>query len=405
VVEVEPFRIGSLLITVCATVYIWAIVAGKAGAGLRGIPFLVALGDRSYSMYLVHWPIYLAAEMLIERTAVRNLASLAGTLVVGSISWKMVEESFRFRFQTLSRSRASLTALASLVVVAMATGAAFIWADQRTRPVTFDGSGAVCGSDRGRWWLIGDSHLKALESEIVRATNGDCTVVGGRGAVINYLVLDESPDGRQTHRAFLVNPAELIAEIEGAEEPPEALLIIHWLTGYLSAPETAPESASAVTVEWFSSDGVSIGRERFLREFSVSLGLVADALRARGGSLVVVSPPPDFNWLRSYVDPIYCSGRFFVSRECAMTRTEARISAAQHELRGGEYRRTLDDFAGLHSNVFHISLDEPFCNPDFCSNYYEGELVFGDDDHLNPAGARLVGHNFDQLATKLAAQD
>lgn len=403
VVDVEPFRIGSLLTTLSAAVLIVTLILGATRSGLRRVPILVRIGDRSYSLYLVHWPIHLAAEMLVESTALRNASSLVATLAVGSISWRKVEEAFRFRYTTLTRARAGVVAVSSIVVVAAVTAGAFVLAERRTRPVGFDEPVATCDAADGRWWLVGDSHLKTHEGEISRVTGGDCTIVGGRGTVISYLVLDESQDGRQTHRAYLVSPDALIARIRGAARPPEALLIVHWLTGYLAEPQTAPESASAVTVEWFSSDGSSIGRNQFLVEFADTMARIADALDQRDGSLVIVSPPPDFNWLRAYVDPVYCSGRLFVSRECAMTRTEARITIAEHEARSGEYRNMLDELASSRANIVHVSLDDPFCNDEFCSNFHRGSLVYGDDDHLNPAGARLVGHYFDELERALVA--
>jgi len=400
-IEVEPLRIGSLMMTTSAALVITALVLGEGHLGIRRVPFLIMLGDRSYSLYLVHWPIQLASEILLENPWAQRGVSLVATVVVGSIASQLVEMRFRFWHTTTSKARSSLFAMSSIVLVAIVTAGAFAWAERKTRPLPFNDGAGSCNAAHGSWWLIGDSHLRSQEGSIFRATGGDCTVIGGRGKIINYLVLDESPDGRQFHRAFLVNPDVLISQITSAEKPPQALLIVHWLTGYLAAPDTAPASANAVTTEWYSDTGESIGRERFVREFELNLGRIADALKSRGGTLVVVSPPPDFNWLRFYVDPVHCSGRFFVSRECAMTRTEARITAAEHATRGGGYRLMLDNLAGTHDNALHIALDAPFCNRRFCSNFKDGILVFGDDDHLNQNGVNLVAHYFNELAAKL----
>jgi hypothetical protein len=140
-----------------------------------------------------------------------------------------------------------------------------------------------------------------------------------------------------------------------------------------------------------------VTRSEFLQAFQRNLLTVAQALNEHGGSLIVTSPPPDFDWLSVDIDPSLCSNRLVVSRECATLRTEATITPAQHDARGLEVRNLLDDTAAKAANFVHLALDQPFCDERACSNFLDGNPLYMDDDHLNFSGAKLVQPLFQRL--------
>ena len=78
-------------------------------------------------------------------------------------------------------------------------------------------------------------------------------------------------------------------------------------------------------------------------------------------------------------------------------RTEATITRAQHDARGLEVRRLLDDTATKAANFVHLPLDQPFCDERECSNFLDGNPLYMDDDHLNFSGAKLVQPLFQEL--------
>jgi hypothetical protein len=212
--------------------------------------------------------------------------------------------------------------------------------------------------------------------------------------------LDQESAGQREVRMRLTPTAWLIEQIRNASTPPQALVIVHFLSAFLSDPATAPASANFVATEWQSSTGESVTREEFIEQFGENLTQVAAALDERGGSLVVTSPPPDFDWLGVGEDPTLCANRIVVSRECAVLRSEARVSTAAHEARGGETRSLLDGLQRELPNFTHIRLDTPFCTSEYCSNFSKGKLAYLDDDHLNLTGAGMLRDFFDEVTSR-----
>jgi hypothetical protein len=156
-----------------------------------------------------------------------------------------------------------------------------------------------------------------------------------------------------------------------------------------------------VATEWQATDGSSVTREEFLTLLQSNLRQIATILGEHGGALLVTSPPPDFDWLRGDIEPSLCSNRLVVSRECAILRTPAVISRQEHEARGGDVRRILDELSKSLDNFVHIALDSPFCNSSRCSNFRGSDLLYLDDDHLNIAGAKLVEPIFAEVFAKV----
>jgi hypothetical protein len=225
----------------------------------------------------------------------------------------------------------------------------------------------------------------------------NCVVIGGYGVVIDFQDLARDTGGQRSLRVKLLPAQWLLDQIRSVETPPQSLVIVHFLTAFLSAPQAAPNSADFVATEWQAADGTVVTRKEFLQAFQSNLLTFAQALNEHGGSLIVTSPPPDFDWLSVDLEPSLCSNPLIVSRECATLRTEARIPLAQHDARGLEVRSLLDDTATKAANFVHLALDQPFCDERECSNFLDGNPLYMDDDHLNFSGAKLVQPLFQQL--------
>src|SRR5690606_5290331 len=83
---------------------------------LSGKP-LQALGRRSYSWYLWHWPVLLLGATLVERESVASNLVMAGvSLVIAAISYRLVESPVRYS----SRLRARPYGVLAGAVAAMA---------------------------------------------------------------------------------------------------------------------------------------------------------------------------------------------------------------------------------------------------------------------------------------------
>lgn len=112
-----------------------------AGSGLAATAldrrWLVWLGQRSYGIYLWHWPVIVLAEprWTALPAPVRDVAMIAVSLLLAEVSFRLLEHPVRRRSGWASGSRASW---ATLVVSALAIGIAVVAPSGRGHVATFD---------------------------------------------------------------------------------------------------------------------------------------------------------------------------------------------------------------------------------------------------------------------------
>jgi peptidoglycan/LPS O-acetylase OafA/YrhL len=401
-------RVVSLATTALTAIIIAAAsarhhIAGFASVGSGAGRWLSRVGDRSYSLYLVHWPIQMASSTLIEATFPQYAMSLALTLLLGYAGYRFVENRTRHRWQSMQTRRATALAATALLIAFGVTALGYYRTDRISRAERAEVPPERCTREDASLWVVGDSHFThaPLEPVVAKAVNSNCLFLGGYGFVMEVVWLDRESAGQREVRMKLTPTARLVDQIRSAAVAPRVLMVVHFLSAFLAEPSTAPASANFVATEWQAADGTMVSRDQYIVLFAEHLRQLAEALAERGGQLVVTSPPPDFNWLRNDIDPALCSNRLVVSRECALYRSEARISLVAHSARGGAVRGLLEDLQRDLPNVKHIRLDTPFCGSNYCSNFHDGKPVFQDDDHLNIAGALMVEPLFSDVLTGL----
>lgn len=394
-------RVISLVATLLTVLIIVIASAEQQSGGFVRGGWLGYIGDRSYALYLVHWPAQLLAEAVIDEGYARHAASFVLTFALGIAGYHFVENRSRHYWKSLRRRHAGAIALTALLITFGITAFAFDRSERIARSAAVEVPPERCTREDASIWVIGDSHLGAISPEIAQAFDGDCAIVGGYGVILDFVDLERSVTDQRSLRIKLLPTAWLIEQFKVAESPPRALIVVHFLSSFLSDPTSAPPSADFVATEWQSTTGEKVSRSEFMKLFADNMRDIARAMAEHGGTLVVTSPPPDFNWLRVELDPSLCTSRIVVSRECSISRSEARLSIPEHEARGGEVRALLNTLQREVPNFVHIALDTPFCNKNYCSNFSNGKTLYMDDDHLNFDGARMIGHLFDQLAPKL----
>jgi peptidoglycan/LPS O-acetylase OafA/YrhL len=111
-----------------AAVIVAGPAAGRAGAGaLLGTRPFVQVGDLSYSLYLWHWPLLVAATAQWgELSPLRGLAVVVGAFVPAWLTFRLVENPIRYS-RAVSRSPSLALSLgANLTGVALAAGVALL---------------------------------------------------------------------------------------------------------------------------------------------------------------------------------------------------------------------------------------------------------------------------------------
>lgn len=107
---------GLPAIMVCATTAL-LMMPGLALSPRRWLAPFVAIGDRSYSLYLVHWPVYAFANNVFIRPVPLgvNLALLGIVLLWTELQYRLVEQRFR-RMRVNGRSLAALALIAAITI-------------------------------------------------------------------------------------------------------------------------------------------------------------------------------------------------------------------------------------------------------------------------------------------------
>jgi hypothetical protein len=358
----------------------------------------------------MHWPVQLFANSLYENEPSRTLFSICLTFLLALVSYKLIENPTRHLWRVVGTRRAIGLALVGLLVTVALTTVCYEYVGRKNKMPEVTVPTETCNRENSSVWVIGDSHLGAIQHEIAAALNGNCRVYGeiGFNVLFGTGVIEVLPNG-QTARGFKLRDIDnLKSEIQ--INKPRIIVISHFLTGIASAPETSPSSANWVAVEWSDNESSGISRSLFLKQFGENLIELATSMSSYGGLLVVTSPPPDFDWLSepndSYSDLNYevlCSESFTsttherINSQCDIWRSEAVISREIHEARIGEIHNLLNTIEATTKNLIHIALDEPFCDKSECRNFKNGVPAYIDDDHLNPVGASMIAEKLRTL--------
>lgn len=175
------------------------LIAAGIGGSWSGTNLLTSrlgtyIGDRSYSIYLWHWPLLVFAGILFTNSIVGTVVALTLTLVLSIATYRWVENPFRF---ARHRRRATYFALA-LVVTGLAAGAAvgqavkFGWGQSWTlgahQAMQRDCDNPPIDPERCRWGVdgqrpevlvVGDSQAWASGDAVIEATSrlGGTTVI------------------------------------------------------------------------------------------------------------------------------------------------------------------------------------------------------------------------------------
>ena len=159
-------------------------------------PTMVAIGKRSYSLYLWHWPVFSLIDYRfyaydpILRTALKIIVTLV--LTVGSYS--LVEQPMR-RYFNVRRRRVALFAATALIVAVIAGGGAWL----RTAlyfdvsPSTIPTGGTVVrGGDTATVILSGDSQAAMYGTEIADIARGQRFTLHALGTAGRNQLPDEA---------------------------------------------------------------------------------------------------------------------------------------------------------------------------------------------------------------------
>jgi hypothetical protein len=158
---------------------------------------LAIIGASSYSIYLWHWPILVFMRILLQMQDLPMAFGVAAFLVsvlVGYISWALIEEPIRRRQWLADNTRLVVVAVTCVIGLVLISATTLTrWSLLPYRPDTFDLSVRLLHPTRpkegGQILLWGDSHAQSLEGLFKRlATENDQQVyLSAAGAIAPLL--------------------------------------------------------------------------------------------------------------------------------------------------------------------------------------------------------------------------
>ena len=378
---------------------------------------LARIGDFSYSLYLVHWPIIAFMKNAWvgsnpELPLDLRLVALALSFAAAYLLYGVVEDPIRKRSFRFSRPLAAKVVLSSVLLMSIAPVAMYAMPARidfkevrRTNfgfsqgcesATPFTPKSECRNSENPNLLVWGDSFAMHLVPGLAQEWKGGGVLQATQSSCGPFL-------GLAPRR--LVHPGHGTGMDQAWAEQCIAFndSIVDFLRGapsidtvVLSSPFEAyvtTENFEQVTRAGnaFVSSPVSIAAAR------ASLGRTVDAIRALGKKVILVAPPPS-----SEFDIGGCLERQIGGKIAFGGRLGCVVDRSEYQARHAEVLRLLDAVSA-QARVAVIRFDPWLCNATTCETYVEGTMIYRDTGHLSYAGSRWLAKHM-QLAKLIREQ-
>ncbi len=374
------------------------LAAGCQGSLWTGSRIAQWFGTRSYSIYLWHWPLAVGLTYFDHGREWGWVAlAILVSLILGNLSYQLVEVPARRWLGGRSNLRALGWLLVALIVVAVAAqmvrrsgfperlpeAIAAIEAERHNKNPRQDEcldaeARCVFGGDQVAALVIGDSHADSIVTAVADAlpdpqqgvyfkAESGCLLVQGAHAV---------RPGKQEDCETLKQ--ELFGGLETLH-PGAPVILINRLAAYAMGdgfddPALAPQAPTV----YFSRKAREPDAE-FLAEFRQHY-LDSTCRLAQGRDLYVLMPVPEMP-----VEVPKAMGRAMLRGLSA----EVFSTRAQYQARHAFVRGLMEE-AVERCNVKLLDPAPYFCDEDACYGQRDGVPLYVDDDHLSEYGNRLL---------------
>lgn len=386
--------LGSLL--VCLATAIIILARDPRADRSIGLQILAKVGDISYSLYLVHWPIFAltrASRLTVELPTSVSVMLIAASLAAAYLLYEFVE-------QPLRRSRLSGTRLVMAGLCGAALIVGFGWLGLLSKPDVVRRAGldspveglklpgcfsedelrfkGMCTQSPNPVMLLwGDSYsahlVPGLEATSLRpfaqASKGHCSPLVDYAAVASDNEFEWSKD-------CIRHTDSVIAYVQRTKSLKVVILSGQYFRTLANAGAYA---VGRDTAGVFSK--VALG----LRPTIVAQRATIARLRALGMRVIVVSPPPpsEFDLGRCWERQAELRPIFGPHRNCEL-RTDNSARRSQ------QFNEMMAQFRSV-ANVPVIRIDGALCDPQRCVIEADDKPLFRDDGHLTTWGSLVVG--------------
>jgi len=394
---------GASAALICAATLIVILRNHQAAAGFAPARFLARIGDISYSLYLVHWPIlallknaWVGPEAQLPLWV--RLVAIAGSIVLAALMYRYVENpvrraSFTFSGRVLARTLAASIVLMSMAPAAMYATKSSVDFGHLNRPnfglspnceytVSFAPKPECRTADTPELLVWGDSYAMHLVPGLVQQSTLGGLLQATRSACGPTLGLApkriENPDPALAYdHAWAMRCIEFNRSVlEHVRKDPNIRTVV-----LASRFGQYVDGAGWVLVAEKPGDRQTF-KESVDETRDALLQTVAE-LRAAGKKVSIIGPPPsaEFNigacWERAL------TGRFAFGGDM-----RCMIDADEYRRRSARVSGLLDQLeqAGVHV----IRFDSILCDERTCQTRVDDTLVYRDRGHLSHAGSVLL---------------
>ncbi|QAY77488.1 acyltransferase family protein [Sphingosinicella sp. BN140058] len=370
------------------------LVPGLDLKASRPLAPLVAIGDRSYSLYLVHWPVYaFVNNIFITRVPLwLNILLLVPVLIWMELQYRLAEQPYRA--MRLDARRIGLLVLIPLIVVG--GSALALRAGGQPDPALHIGNtgiGAGCDfknayapradcrtADRPTTLLWGDSFAMHL----------------GPGLAVS------SPGGVEQATRTSCGPFLGLAPVNGAQQTPDwARRCIAFNDSVLAALARSPQIDTVILSSALAQyvPGQEPGWHALVRrgdalteqpqsldQVHAALTRTVAAIRRSGKKVVLIAPPPSAGF-----DMARCQAREAAGLPVVAPEGRCDFSLDAYSA----FRRPINAFLAevtRRKTLPILSFEETLCGSGTCRISAGGKPIYRDLAHLSIVGSRALGH-------------
>lgn len=419
--DATPFPGPAALLPTAATAALIALRAGPLERIVAWRP-LQWLGDRSYSIYLWHWPLVVIAPHALGRPPElpENLVLLVATIVLAALTKRFVEDPVRFAPRARSSRPSSVLALTAAAMVVVVAGAAVpMWrqaAVAAERTATAAESLRDPAQCRGAAALLDDGCAGVLDdpvaqSDLIPAPAGLRDDIGDAFACYDF---DPTAGGDLVTCAFgSDDPGALRIALHGDSH---AAMLIPALRETAAehgwhvdvfvgrgcvwqepAPAECADHVEKLDAEFASGayDAVLVtavnAAERDADARAAAAARYADAWRRAQDAGTPVVAVADNPRVPAAAQDCVAAARELTAGTCAIPRADAAL--ADDPLR----------IAAAAVDAPLVDLSDAYCTDAACPMMLGGVLVYRDLHHLTASFSTTLGHPLaERIATALA---
>jgi peptidoglycan/LPS O-acetylase OafA/YrhL len=371
---------ATLVVVIGTAVWIFGGSNDKVIHPLISLKPLSSIGDYSYSIYLLHWPIWVFLITSFRQSNTLIAVSFVLSLGLGWLQFRFVEEPIRSARRLPSFKSVQfvsvfgLFALIGFSIMSFATPRIALYLtglkpNQFALHITEKPcsgelfqlrSAQSCVystvNEQGIAILVGDSMAKSLSDGFVQATSSqrlNSYVFSLPGC--SFLLAD-SPFAETNPCAFW--RADVFSALQQLQ--PRVLVIANLNSLYVDPP----------LPDWSVEDTQQIWGSELKRTI--------EALYSLPTQIVLAQPPPEFAFDLRYDLSLMNSNSVIEDREVVISRRQKMNEVERGALSGFDNIQSILDFS------------DQFCNEKTCNPRVGNKLLFEDSNHLSVEGSKLV---------------